>query len=918
MMRTKGLLVAAALAGAAGVVWLRGRGDGAAAEAVAVPAEPTARAPAMQGGASAGEPELHVDDDPAGALRLEGQVIDAGERPIAGARVTVSSAPPRTVESEADGSFHFEGLLPRAYTLVAVAEGATGGPVTARLSGRSEPVILRVEAAFAVEVEVVAAGERRPIAGARVALRGLAGFDAETDGAGVAAFAAVPAGSYQLVASAEGRAPARMTLLVPKGRPLARQVVELRGGAPVAGRVVGEDGAPVAGATVAWESAAELAPGAAETTESDRDGRFQFAALPAGTFRFTARDGEHAPGTSALVTLDGASARDGVEITLPAGAAIAGVVRSAEGAPVAGALVRVAARDAGPLASPEVRQATSDGEGRFRIAGLPRRAVDVVAVAEEGASEITTVELTTDAELTLTLALAGVIAGLVVDPAGEPIAGAQVWAVPNLALRGGRAQDFALRGPLREVTDAGGRFELRGLPDSSFLVNAGPSDADGAARRRLGAGVRADTGDLDVKLVLPVDGAIAGRLAFADGRAPEVFAVDLGGGVTAPFAGDEGRFQLDGIPPGVYTVTVRGFGFESRQVAPVVVQSARTTDLGAIRVREGRTMVGRVVTPEGRPVPGALVVAGRRLHGTGATTTPAAGAEAARGLRQVVTDERGEFTVPGLGASDLSVVAEHERLGRSTAVRVVAGGAPPRLELVLLPFASLEGTVRLSGGAPAVEVLVNLNSQTVPGTMFAVATGADGRYVFDRLAADTYVISAVTGGPQAGKSLLRAVGMHSQVVTIAPGEAATLDLTVSSGAVSLFVTPVTRDGRKARFAQIIVAAGTLRPGTARELEYQLAGLGPVYSSLALYLGESPSRFEDIEPGAYSVCAIPVPDEVQGRTAILAYLEREGDALPAFCQAMRLEPTPDRRWLSLPVDIPAYVPPPEEPAGEGGS
>src|SRR5262245_9127056 len=58
--------------------------------------------------------------DPPGALRLEGQVVDARDsQPVGGAIVWLGSEPPRTTTSEADGSFAFEGLLARRYRVEA-------------------------------------------------------------------------------------------------------------------------------------------------------------------------------------------------------------------------------------------------------------------------------------------------------------------------------------------------------------------------------------------------------------------------------------------------------------------------------------------------------------------------------------------------------------------------------------------------------------------------------------------------------------------------------------------------------------------------------------------------------------------------------------------------------------------------------
>src|SRR5262245_27658711 len=84
---------------------------------VAVPGPARRRAAA----AAAGEGPA-VEPEPAGLLRLEGQVVDEAERPVAGATVTLSSTPRRQVTSEGDGSFVFEHLVPRTYTVSATKE----------------------------------------------------------------------------------------------------------------------------------------------------------------------------------------------------------------------------------------------------------------------------------------------------------------------------------------------------------------------------------------------------------------------------------------------------------------------------------------------------------------------------------------------------------------------------------------------------------------------------------------------------------------------------------------------------------------------------------------------------------------------------------------------------------------------------
>src|SRR5262249_33974462 len=299
--------------------------------------------------AGAAAPELQTDVDPRGTLRLEGQVIDGADAPVAGATVVLGTTPARIATSDVGGSFHFDGLLPPPYVVVARPGQRAAGPGTGRVTPTRQPGALRLRAAASIEVTVVGATDARPIEGAQVELRGVEIAGAVCGRDGRARFDGVAPGNYSIAAWAGGFARSFVRVRIP-GQFVAagmveRQTLRLRVGAPVAGRVVSENGQPVAGAQVMWVSAAN----AFEATDSRRDavvsgaqGGFRFEALPAGTFRFVARHEEHAPGSSQPVTLDGAAERNGVEIKLEAGAVLEGHVVAKAGGAVAGAIVRVA------------------------------------------------------------------------------------------------------------------------------------------------------------------------------------------------------------------------------------------------------------------------------------------------------------------------------------------------------------------------------------------------------------------------------------------------------------------------------------------------------------------------------------------------------------------------------------------------
>ncbi len=228
-------LVALLLAILAAVWFFVLRGDDAAAPkaptvaaGTASPgARPEPRRDSSGGGGGGGDQAILIDDDPVGTLRIEGQVITAQQDPVGGATVVLSSNPPRTATTEADGSFAFDKLVARPYRLQARAAAGVAGPVTTRVAKDSEPVILVLRAASAVVVDVVDdAGQ--PLDGATVELRGV-DVQSATTAAGRARLTPVVPGGYQLAAWAPGFASSYQFVAVAGDQTEAR--IALRRGA---------------------------------------------------------------------------------------------------------------------------------------------------------------------------------------------------------------------------------------------------------------------------------------------------------------------------------------------------------------------------------------------------------------------------------------------------------------------------------------------------------------------------------------------------------------------------------------------------------------------------------------------------------------------------------------------------------------
>ncbi len=867
-------------------------------------------------GAIEGPTRVQIDDDPKGALRLEGQVVDAEDHGVGGATVVISSNPPRTATTEADGGFGFDNLVPRAYRVEARSKDGVAGPVTAKLTEKSEPVVLKLHPGVKLAVTVVGA-DGKMIEGATVELRGMS-EQRELTKAGVATFANCVPGGYQLAAWSEGKAKAFQWIQLTTGDDTARIV--LAAGAKVTGRVVDEKGVGVAGARVRYGGASDWSQQSNDRLDaatSDADGKFEFAALPAGTFRFSATHPERAPGSSPMVTLDGKTTRDGVTITLALGAVVKGRVVDTAKQPIASARVRIGVvTNKRAMIFDAPRQAYTDAKGEFEIRGLPKKALAAVALHESGASKNVDVDTTNgDArDVTLVIDVTGVISGVVIDPQGQPMENVQVSAGPDFASASASVDvDFSqwrLRGFPEELTDSAGRFKLSGLAPGTYLLTAAP--AHSAARRGGGfggpggggGGVSAKTGDTNVKITLPPEGKVKGKVVFADGGAPGAFTVSVA--FTQEPGNSDGSFLIDALAPRQYEVTVRGASFMTKSV-DVLVESGKTADVGTITVVQGRTIGGTVVA-DGQPVPNATVSIGRQIFGNGTSSNANFGPMGA-GTKHDTTDANGKFQLSGFPDGDLTIVAEQDDVGRSRALRLptVLPGQT-ELTLTLEKFGALSGVLR-QGGKPAEGVFVSLQSTTNPGAIYGVASGADGAYRYDRLAPDTYKVSAMLGMPMIGMKF------YAKQIDVPPGGNVTVDLAVEPGAIGVDIVALPKTG-KLGAGVVWLATGTVTATTASELQLKLAANGPGAYQLMIIRSGEPAHFSEVAPGTYSACVVPYPAEVKGMAAI-GYGERHSDSLMAYCKPFVINATPATQTTTVTVVLPPYVPD-QQPGGGSGS
>jgi len=433
------------------------------------------------------------------------------------------------------------------------------------------------------------------------------------------------------------------------------------------------------------------------------------------------------------------------------------------------------------------------------------------------------------------------------------------------------------------------------------MINASRQADGGRGRRGAIEGTVAQTGTTNLKIVLQPEGGVKGKVAFADGSAPAGFTVQVGFSQQT-FSG-KGEFELDALPPQKYELSVRGPQFQTRAIE-ITVDPAKVTDVGTITVVKGRILSG-VVVSDGQPVPNATVYAGRQLFGNGSSNTANFG-PMGQGTKQATTDANGRFSLSGFNLGDLAVVGEHPEIGRSKAVRLPTD-IPGQSEPVppMQKFGALKGVLRV-GGKPTEGVFVSCQSTTTPGAIYAVASGPDGAYRYDKLAPDTYKISATVGMPMMGMKF------YSKEIAVPSGKEVTIDLTADPGTVTLAVTAVAKSG-KVGVANAFITTGVVAARTQTDLGLKMAASGPSSSQWVIIRNGEPAKFNEVIPGAYSVCIVPFPAEVQGMAA-MGYADRHSDSLPAYCQQVRVQPQPATQNANVSVELPAFE---ADQSGSGG-
>ena len=899
--------------------WLRDRGeaakpkqaDGSARSAQITPTEKPAEKPEQQPSAPrGGAPRWALDLDPEGPLTLEGQVLGPDGKGVAKAEVWLGSVPPRTAVTEDDGTFSFDKLVGRSYSLAAKSGALIGGPVMHKLTDKSDPAVIRLAEGATVIVTIVDV-DKRPVAGAEVSSGYTVKSKQTTDAKGIATLTPVSPGYAMIEARAQGYAPGSGFASVGSAGSTARLTITMHKGYAVSGRVIDEAGKPIAKARVSvggassfdWETFVDgggTDDGAAVT---DDKGQFKIPAVASGSHTLYAVHDEHAPARSSRVTVDGRPV-SGVEIQMKAGGVVTGTVVDANDKPVPYATVRVAGAGE-QMMQVAARQATTDQKGTFSLRGLARTKLQARAEADEVASRIVELDLTdkpVHENLKLVLDVSGTIAGVVVDGKGAPVAEVQVNAFPDI-LGGASMDGLALSGFSSATTDGGGNFKITGLPDGAYRLWA--ARASGSS---FGFGGNESTpakvGDKNVRITLHSPGGLEGTITIEGHGAPK--AATVGIGWQAPTPAEDGKFELKELDPGTYDVTFRGPEFAVLIKRDVKIEPGKVTDLGTVTVHRGRKISGKVVDAKGKPVGGATVKVGEMIFfsdDADADDNDGDDLDNMGPMRSATTDADGRFSIIGISRKATTVAADHATSGRSPSVSIGEGTQdPPPVTLTLRGFGSITGRVTQKG-KPLAGVAVTHTSKSAGAQLSGAQTDDQGNFTLKKVPEGTVVLQAM-------QSQMMSLKSTTVTVQVTAGKETRANIEIPVGQIKLTVTIKAAAGAKVDAAQVFLFSGMAIPRDGKQLLDAFVAGGAQGMKFWFGEGKPAPEFDELVPGEYSVCSIPITGSMTD-PQFMQRMNENAMLLKVYCKQVKLGPTPLAQTITQ--ELPSMTPLPEPAA-----
>lgn len=268
-------------------------------------------------------------------------------------------------------------------------------------------------------------------------------------------------------------------------------------------------------------------------------------------------------------------------------------------------------------------------------------------------------------------------------------------------------------------------------------------------------------------------------------------------------------------------------------------------------------------------------------------------------MRSGVTDQDGRFTLIGIAKKATNVIAEHPSRGRSAAIEIAAGtDDPPPITLALKGFGSISGKVT-SKGEPVGGATITDTPKGGGSQVRIVQSEADGTFTLTKIGEGTHVVSAMQ---QAGFGM--SMKSTSTTVQVTAGKDTKVAIDIPVGSITLVVQVKPKAGAKVDSAQVFLFRGGVAVTNAKDLTAGFLAGGVQGMKFWFGDGKPLPEFEELVPGAFSVCGIPITGDLNDAT-FRQRLQEHMESLQVYCKKIAVAASPQKQTVS--IELPAMSP-----------
>lgn len=374
----------------------------------------------------------------------------------------------------------------------------------------------------------------------------------------------------------------------------------------ISGRVLDATKSPIQEAQltlVAYQEKEELFT---RNTLSDKEGKYIFSGLPAGSYEIRAFHSLYATRSKPNIQLSENQQLKDIDIILTNGATLKGKVIDSSKNPISEAKVtverkstRIVLSGGAPVTiSYACATGVTGNDGAFTLNHIPGG--EIVIIAEKsGYSEarlpLSINEESPPPELTLILNQSAEIGAEVVDPEGGVVVGATVLAIAYTGKDGKRHSIPENKCP-KATSDKDGKVLLKGLlAETKYELKV---KAAGFPEARF-SDIKSNT--YANKLVLQFGGSISGKVTFLENGKPapniriRAEKKDESGFMVSVLSDSQGTYTFQDLPPGTYYVGIDSGIYTARAYENVKVESTKSVKGIDFKIYKGLTISGEVI-----------------------------------------------------------------------------------------------------------------------------------------------------------------------------------------------------------------------------------------------------------------------------------------------------------------------------------